>query len=285
MHSNNAATDFVKAGVIGFPIKHSLSPAIHMHWLNKYETAGSYEHIEIHPDDFDERISQFKAENLYSGFNVTLPFKERIMDYCDEIDDTARQIGAVNTIILKKGKMIGKNTDAFGFIENLNHSTADYNYTDMPVLVLGAGGAARAVIYGLRSAGAKKIYIANRTISKSQVLADDFSNDDCCCEVVEWDKRLEPAHNCGLVVNTTSLGMTSKSPLIFDVSVLPENACVYDIVYTPLYTDILNDAKNRNLKVVTGIGMLLHQARPAFQAWFDIMPDVDDDLIAKIMPS
>lgn len=283
MSERSAAKNFIKAGVVGYPVKHSLSPVIHTHWINKYDLEGSYEHIEIAPDDFDQVITKFKDEQIFDGFNVTLPYKQRIMDFCDELDDTARKIGAVNTVSFKGGRMTGKNTDAFGFTENLKSFILDFDFTKAPALVLGAGGAARAIVYGLRDSGVNEIYIANRTAEKSGILVNDFGNNDCKCHVVDWNDRLKFAGRCGLIVNTTSLGMTGKGALDFDVSGLADDTCVYDIVYAPLYTQILQDARARNLDIVTGIGMLLHQARPAFESWFGVMPDVDDALVSKVM--
>ncbi len=284
MSENTAAKNFIKAGVIGYPVKHSLSPVIHSHWIDKHGLEGSYEHIEIAPDDFDQVITKFKNEKSFDGFNVTLPYKQRIMDFCDELDKTAQHIGAVNTVSFKDGLMIGSNTDAFGFTENLKSFLPDFNFAKAPALVLGAGGAARAIVYGLRDSGVSEIYIANRTAEKSEILADDFGNAECKCHVAAWNERSNFAQRCGLIVNTTSLGMTGKPALDFDVDALADDACVYDIVYTPLYTQILQDAKARNLDIITGIGMLLHQARPAFKSWFGVMPDVDDALVSKIMP-
>lgn len=279
---NHVAPDPVKAGVIGYPIGHSLSPLIHGHWIDLYGLNGRYEPIQIDPKDFDQTILRIKSDRLYDGFNVTLPYKEAIMDYCDDIHKTAQKIGAVNTVSIKNGKMKGRNTDAFGFLANLKNFIPDFDFANAPALVLGAGGAARAIVYALCDKGTKTIYIANRTAEKAEHLASDFSDMGADIHVLSWDDRQTKNAEIGLVVNTTSLGMTGKNNLVFDVSDLSPGAGVYDIVYAPLYTDLLTQARNRNLRCVTGLGMLLHQARPAFEAWFGVLPDVENDLINKI---
>ncbi len=276
----------IKAGVVGYPVIQSLSPLIHGHWIAQYGLSGSYEHIEIIPDQFDRVIGHIIDENEYDGFNITAPYKQSIMTFCDVLEDTAKDIGAVNTVIINNGHVTGRNTDAFGFIANLKMQQPALELKGSKALILGAGGAARAVIYGLRDEGVSDIYITNRTSSKAAELATDFQNDSCNCHVVPWEERASFSATHGidiaLTVNTTSLGMLGKSPLEFDVGKLPDDSYVYDIVYAPLHTQILNDAVARDLKIVTGLGMLLHQARPAFEAWFGIMPDLDDALINKI---
>lgn len=262
-----------KAGVIGWPLKHTKSPLIHCYWLEKYGISGSYDANPIAPDDLKTGIQKL-IDAGYSGFNVTVPHKETIMTMMDILEDSAQKIGAVNTVVLHDGKRIGRNTDAFGFIENLRESAPEFTFKGT-ALVLGAGGAARAVVYALKQQG-MDVCIVNRTKDRADILAKDFGASSHA-----WSDIPSLLENAALVVNTTSLGMTGQPSL--EINLKPTKACICDIVYTPLETDLLKQAKALNLKTVTGIGMLLHQARPAFEAWFGIMPDVDAPLRAKVL--
>lgn len=269
----------MKAGVIGWPISHSKSPLIHGHWLDKYGLAGSYEAIAIAPENLKSEIARLKAEG-YAGFNVTVPHKQAIMPYLDYIRADAERIGAVNTVVINPdGKMEGRNTDAFGFIENLKEGAPDYDFTKAPAIVLGAGGAARAVVYALGKAGVPEIRILNRTLARAVELAKQFP----ACIAMDWEMLPEAMVRTELLVNTTSLGMKGQPPLEIDLTRLPKTALVHDIVYAPLETGLLRMARVRGNQTVTGIGMLLHQARPAFQAWFGVMPDVDEALRQKVL--
>jgi shikimate dehydrogenase len=208
----------------------------------------------------------------YSGFNVTVPHKQIIMDMLDRIDDNAQKIGAVNTVVIKDGVCEGRNTDAFGFIENLKEAVPRFKFKGT-ALVLGAGGAARAVVHALQQEGLRDIRIINRTLDRARDLGDAY----------EWSALPDLLRDAALIVNTTSLGMAGQPPLEIDLSPAPKTALVNDIVYTPLDTDLLKQAKSHGLQTVTGIGMLLHQARPAFQAWFGVLPSVDDELRQKVL--
>lgn len=282
---------FIKAGVIGYPVKHSKSPLLHEHWITRHQKQGAYDAIEVPPEKLENMVQDL-IDRGYAGFNITLPHKQTIMHLCTDIDDTARAVGAVNTVTIEDGRLYGRNTDVFGFLENIRAAHPDFAFTGIHALVLGAGGAARAVIYGLIDAGAKQITITNRTRAKADDIAASFADlaaqHDCRLSVLDWDDRdsgdagAAPAET-DLLVNTTSLGMTGKPSLSYDVNALPSSAMVCDIVYAPLYTDLLSDARARGLRITTGIGMLLHQARPAFAAWFGVMPDVDDLLEQKIL--
>jgi shikimate dehydrogenase len=269
----------IKAGVIGYPIKHSKSPIIHNHWIQQYGLKGEYSAIEIAPDKLKENVRRLVDEG-YAGFNVTIPHKQAILELCESVDDTASAIGAVNTVIIQKGSLHGTNTDAFGFIENVHRSSFGTDFTHHPAVVLGAGGAARAVVHALIEAGARQIIIANRTIDKSKDIAK--MNEDIV-RVEDWGQRDKILRDVGLLVNTTALGMIGKEPLEIDLSLLPKEAVVSDIVYTPLMTDILQQAQTRGNQIVTGIGMLLHQARPAFEKWFGVLPDVSEELEKKVL--
>ncbi len=269
-----------KTGVIGHPIAHSKSPLIHSYWFDSYNINGSYETIDIKAKNLKQDVLNL-VNSGYLGFNVTVPHKIAIMDLCDTITPLARNIGAVNTVSIKDGKLHGTNTDAFGFIENIKQSITrehwNWNFTDGAAVILGAGGAANAVVYALIEAGVPNIIITNRTRAKAEALKA-LSPDKIT--VIDWDDRNAAFTDANLIVNTTALGMNGKPPLDVDLSAAPDHALVTDIVYAPLYTDILNQAKARDLKTVTGIGMLLHQARPGFELWNGVMPEVTNELEA-----
>jgi shikimate dehydrogenase len=268
----------IKAAVIGHPIKHSKSPLIHNYWIEKYGLAGSYEAIDLSPENLESGLKRLIDEG-YTGFNFTVPHKQSMLKICDELDNSAKVVGAVNTALVRGGKIHGSNTDSFGFLANITQSEPNFEFDLGPAVVLGAGGAARAVISGLIGMRAPQIILINRTKEKAEALAQDmgFGTDDMI-RVVDWEGRAEALDHANLLVNTTSLGMEGQPPLGIDLSQLPSFALVNDIVYAPLYTDLLTAAKGRGNPVVTGIGMLLHQARPAFKEWFGLMPDIDEDL-------
>lgn len=271
--------NFIKAGVIGHPISHSKSPLIHGHWLETYGLHGSYEAIDIHPDNLNARLNELVNEG-YSGFNLTIPHKELVLEWCDEIEHTAKKIGAVNTIAIKAGRSVGMNTDAFGFIQNLKESAPDFDIQAGAAMILGAGGAARAALYGLLEAGCPEIIIANRTRQKAEALAEEFGSSTIA--VVDWARAHTAMHEIVLLSNTTALGMEGQPALNLDLGTLNPEAVVYDIVYTPLHTELLKRAQQRGNEIVTGIGMLLHQARPAFEAWFGVMPTIDEVLMGRV---
>ena len=290
-----------KAAVIGFPVKHSLSPRLHGFWLDKYKIAGEYTAIEIPPEGLSEFISTM-AENGYCGVNVTVPHKEKVMELLDDVEHLAQEVGAVNTIVVKDGKLIGRNTDVYGFKENIKLRITGTK----KAVVLGAGGAARAVIFALYNIGFKQIIITNRTKERAEELAQDFP----FLQTSDWQSRSAILQDADLLVNTTSLGMSScgtqsvsagsqqveQDPVqpnlqnlasqddkIIDLSLLPKTALVTDIVYNPLITPLLEQAKARGNPIVDGLGMLLHQAVPAFEAWFGETPVVDDELRQYIL--
>jgi len=264
----------IKAGVIGHPIAHSKSPIIHEYWMVQHGIEGSYERIDIAPDELQSRVRDLVAQG-YDGFNVTLPHKQSIMALCDEVDATAQAIGAVNTVRIEGGKLYGKNTDAFGFIENIKQSHPEYDLADKNALIIGAGGAARAVVYGLLQAGVRMITITNRTREKAEDLCA-FDTDKI--RTVAWEERDDNLQDIDMVINTSALGMAGKPSLEFDLSNLKRQALVCDIVYTPLMTDLLKAAEAQGHKIVTGVGMLIHQARPAFEAWSGVRPEADDEI-------
>lgn len=274
----------VVAGVIGYPIKHSRSPLMHNRWLAEHTIAGTYVPIEIAPDDLEARLAALADDGL-RGINVTIPHKQAIFALAQNpgngCDDAATKIGAVNTVIFQKtGGFLGINTDAKGFIANL--ATAAAPWKSGPALVLGAGGAARAVVYGLIEAGVKEIRIANRTASRAQALVRDLATPGHILVQVGWNTISTQMKEAALLVNTTSLGLEGGEPLDLDLSPLPASALVSDIVYAPLQTLLLKDAKARGLETVDGLGMLIHQARFAFEAWFGILPEASAGLRAAL---
>jgi shikimate dehydrogenase len=267
-----------RGAVIGCPVGHSLSPLIHNYWIEKYGLKGRFDAREIQPEQLKDGLARLVEEG-YTGFSVTIPHKQAVMDLCETIDETARCIGAVNCLAVgDDGAIDGLNTDWFGFVENIREAAPDFDFAALPALVLGAGGAARAIIYGLRRRGAAKILVANRTPGKAAPLAVDFG-----VEIVAWEDREEAAREVGLLVNTASAGMTGKPLLEFKAAALPKDALVCDIVYAPLQTALLRDAAARGNVTVEGLGMLLHQARPAFARWTGVMPDVTADLRGKLL--
>lgn len=267
----------ILTALIGYPVAHSKSPVIHNYWIKHYGLQGRYGAIEVPPDDLEKTVNRLVSEN-YAGFNLTLPHKQAIMDLCNTLDRSAEQIGAVNMVkISSDGVLHGFNTDAFGFVENIREHIPDYDFSSGPALILGAGGTAYAIVHGLKEAGVEQIYITNRTKEKATRLADRFA-----AKVIDWGSRNAAAKNAALLVNATSLGMTGQPPLDYNLEYLPADAVVCDIVYAPLKPDLLRDAEKRGNRTIPGIGMLLHQARPAFQTWYGTMPDVTDELRAMV---
>ena len=268
------------AGVMGWPVSHSLSPVLHGHWLNSLGIDGAYVPLPVAPENFAEALNAL-AKMGFRGVNVTVPHKEAALAAVDAADALARRIGAVNTVIVgDDGKLTGTNTDGFGFLENLKEGAPGWNATAGPAVVLGAGGAARAVIVALIDAGAPEIKLVNRTHARANRLAEDLGGP---VTVHDWDDRAGILAAANLLVNTTTLGMTGKSPLEISLDALPVDAVVNDIVYAPLETGLLAAARARGNPVVDGLGMLLHQARPGFEAWFGTAPQVTPDLRAHIL--
>lgn len=268
----------VRCGVIGHPIGHSKSPVIHNYWIQKYGCSGQYEAIDAKPEDLIQKIRTLFKDG-YAGFNITIPHKQAVMAICDDVDETARAIGAVNTLYQNEGRIIGTNTDAFGFIENVRQNTYGLDFIHHPCVVLGAGGAARAVVYALIEAGAKKIIVTNRTHEKALEICKMDKGIVCA---LSWEDRVEATSNAGFLVNTTALGMEGQPHLDISLRALPKSAVVCDIVYKPLETQLLKEAAARGNQCVTGIGMLLHQARPAFEKWFGILPQIDEALEKRV---
>jgi shikimate dehydrogenase len=271
-----------RACVIGWPVEHSRSPAIHTYWLKLHGIDGAYEKEAVRPEELRHFLDLLAAEG-YVGANVTLPHKEAALRAAESADEAALVIGAANTLWLDPdGTLHASNTDAYGFMTNLTEQAPQWNAGQRPAIVLGAGGAARAILYGLAEAGAEKILLANRTPGRAEALAKAFAP---LVEMVNWRDRNEALAGCGLLVNATSLGMTGQAPLDLDLARLPEDAVVADIVYSPLETKLLADARARGNTAVNGLGMLLHQAVPGFALWFGVRPEVTPELRAHVAAS
>ncbi|MBT3399249.1 MAG: shikimate dehydrogenase [Rhodospirillaceae bacterium] len=279
-------TGKLKAGVMGWPVAHSLSPALHGHWLARYGIAGRYDAIPVRPEDLQAALAGLHEQG-FRGVNLTVPHKEAALGFVDAIDDTARRIGAVNTIILgDDGSLSATNTDAYGLIENIRALAAAAlasRFNDRPAVILGAGGAARAAVVGLADAGVADIRIVNRTVARAEALAALADGSGASVSAQGWGAAAEVLADAGLLINTSTLGMAGQPPLELDLARLPSDAVVNDIVYAPLETDLLAAARARGNIVVDGLGMLLHQARAGVRAWFGVDPAVDEELRTAVL--
>jgi len=269
-----------KAGVTGYPIAQSRSPLIHGYWLKKHGIDGAYGKIELPPEDAEDFYKKLAGNGLV-GCNVTVPHKETAYAACAHLDDAAKAMGAANTLWLDEaGELCGANTDGLGFLGNLDQMAPGWDREPGPALVIGAGGAARAIVWALLERQFTPVHIFNRTVVKAEELCRHFGENTVAHAL---DKLPEHLDKAALVVNTTSLGMTGKAPLDLDLEGLPVGALVTDIVYSPLETDLLRKARAGGNPTVDGLGMLLHQAVPGFEKWFGIRPEVDDTLRQLIL--
>ena len=268
------------AGVMGSPIEHSRSPRLHGYWLQQYGIDGAYLPLPVSLDRLEPALRSLHVLG-FQGVNLTLPHKEAALSIIDEASERARRIGAANTITVgEDGHLHGDNTDGFGFIASLRAGAPDWRAIDGPAVLLGAGGAARAVAVALIDDGAPALRLVNRTRERAERLAEALRAiaPDRRIEVVAWDDRRQALEGGHLLVNTTSLGMSGQPPLDIALDALPATATVADIVYAPLETGLLAAARKRGNSVVDGLGMLLHQGRPGFKAWFGVDPEVTDKL-------
>ena len=272
----------IRAGVMGWPVEHSRSPLLHGFWLRQHKIDGAYELLPVRPETLEAALRGLAAQG-FAGCNLTVPHKQAALAIIDEVDASAARIGAVNTVIVRRdGALEGRNTDAFGFRENLRAAEPAWRASAGPAVVLGAGGAARAVVAALLDDGAPEIRLINRSPGHAAALAAALGGP---IAVIEWRDRAAALGNAALLVNTTSLGMTGQPPLDLALDALPQTAIVNDIVYAPLETPLLAAARRRGNPVVDGLGMLLHQARPAFAAWFGVTPEVTPALRQAVMAS
>lgn len=268
------------AGVMGWPVGHSRSPRLHGFWLERHGIDGAYIPLAVKPEHAAQAIRALPVLG-FAGCNVTVPHKEAALANIDEVDMLARRIGAVNTlVVLPDGTIRGMNTDAYGFLANLQQGAPGMRVNAGPAVVLGAGGAARAVVAALIDEGVPQVRVVNRNLARAEALAKAVGGP---VRVLPWESRATTLGDAALLVNTTTLGMTGQAPLDLPLDRLPLNAVVNDIVYVPLETDLLRRARERGNTAVDGIGMLLHQARPGFTAWFGVEPAVDEALRRAVL--
>ncbi len=268
------------AGLMGWPVHHSRSPRLHGYWLDHYGIDGTYVPLAVAPERLERALRGLHALG-FQGCNLTIPHKEAALSIVDEVTEAARRIGAVNTVVVgSDGRLTGDNTDGFGFMANLLAEDGSWRAADGPAVILGAGGAARAVAVALIEAGVVELRLLNRTMARAERLAIELREmvGGLAVTVVPWEERNDALSGTNLLVNTTSLGMEGQPPLVIDLGQLPAPALVTDIVYAPLETELLAAARARHHPVVDGLGMLLHQGRPGFSAWFGVDPTVTDEL-------
>jgi shikimate dehydrogenase len=267
------------AGVMGWPVAHSRSPVIHNHWIAEHGLRGAYVLLPVQPAQLEQALRALPVLGV-AGCNLTIPHKVDAMSIVDHVDTLGQRIGAVNTIVVNHdGSLSGRNTDAFGFIQSLHEVASPWTPAAGPACVVGAGGAARAVVVGLLDAGVEEIRLSNRSDGKATDMAREFGPK---VQAVLWSDRHDALNGAALLVNTTNQGMHGQPALDLRLDALPRNALVADIVYVPLETPLLAAAAARGNPTVNGLGMLLHQARPAFEAWFGVMPSVNPALLEKV---
>ncbi|MEY4645397.1 MAG: shikimate dehydrogenase [Hylemonella sp.] len=272
---------FVLAGVMGWPVAHTRSPAIHNHWIAQYGLKGAYVQLPVMPEQLEAAVRGLPALG-FAGCNVTVPHKVNIMRLVDELHPSAQRIGAINTIVVSPdGRLSGMNNDGVGYIQSLRDRDPAWRADRGPVLVLGAGGAARAIVASLLDEGAPEVRLANRTPERAQVLAQALG--DPRIQLVNWQDRNEAMAGVQLLVNTTTQGMHGQTELEVRLDALPAEAWVSDAIYIPLETPLLSAARQRGHVTVNGLGMLLNQARPAFHAWFGVMPEITPALLRDVM--
>lgn len=264
--------------VIGHPIAHSRSPLIHGEWLREHRLPGSYERIDVAPADLPAFVARLR-DGEFAGGNVTVPHKEAVMALVDEVSDAARSVGAVNTLWRENGRIIADNSDVGGFLAHLDATVPGWQGRVGTALVLGAGGAARGICYGLKGRGVSRILVVNRSPERAAELVTALGHP---LEAGDWAKRDQLVGEADLIINTTALGMQGKPPLEIDLAALRPGTIVDDIVYVPLKTALLAEAERRGGVPVDGLGMLLHQAVPGFARWFGVTPKVTPALRALI---
>ena len=267
------------AGVMGWPVGHSRSPLLHNFWLARLGIDGAYVPFAVRPESLEAALRALPALGL-AGVNLTVPHKEAAVALMDTLDASAKRIGAVNTVVVANGRLEGRNTDGYGFVENLRAGAKGWRGANGPAVVIGAGGAARAIVVALIDDGAPEIRIVNRTAARAEALAAEFGKPVIA---VKWEQRAAALDGAALLANATTLGMTGQPALDLPLDALPKAAVVTDAVYAPLETALLAAARARGNTCVDGLGMLLHQARPAFAAWFGRDPEVTPELRAHVL--
>jgi len=263
------------AGILGWPVSHSRSPRLHGFWLARHGVDGAYMPLPVRPERFPSAVRSL-VDLGFAGANVTIPHKEAAFAICDSVSDVARRAGSVNTLVFRDGRIEGTSTDGFGFLESVREAVPGWRVADGPAVILGAGGAVRAVAAALLDAGCPRLTLVNRTPARAEAIARDLGGP---VEIA----TAPPLADAALLVNGTSLGMAGEPALDIDLAPMPPGAVVADMVYVPLETRLLAAARGRGLRAVDGLGMLLHQARPGFEAWFGVAPRVDEALRAFLL--
>lgn len=270
---------FVLTGVMGWPVAHTRSPAIHNHWIAQYSLKGAYVQLPVQPQNLEAAIRGLPALG-FAGCNITVPHKVNAMQLMDTLHPAARRVAAINTVVVQAdGSLLGMNNDGYGYIQSLRDAQPDWRGDAGPALVVGAGGAARAIVVALLDEGAPEVRLCNRTQEKAQALRDAFGDR---VTVVPWADRNSAMAGVRLLVNTTTQGMHGQPALDVALDDLPAEALVSDAIYIPLETPLLAAARQRGHQTVNGLGMLLNQARPAFHAWFGVLPELTPGLIAAV---
>ena len=270
---------FVLAGVMGWPVAHTRSPAIHNHWIAQYSLKGAYVQLPVQPQNLEAAIRGLPALG-FAGCNITVPHKVNAMQLMDTLHPAARRVAAINTVVVQAdGSLLGMNNDGYGYIQSLRDAQPDWRGDAGPALVMGAGGAARAIVVALLDEGVPEVRLCNRTQEKAQALKDAFGDR---VTVVPWADRNSAMAGVRLLVNTTTQGMHGQPALDVALDDLPAEALVSDAIYIPLETPLLAAARQRGHQTVNGLGMLLNQARPAFQAWFGVQPELTPGLITAV---
>ena len=273
---------FLLAGVMGWPVMHSRSPMLHNYWFRRHDLAGTYVPLAIRPEGLAAALRALHALG-FAGCNLTIPHKQQAMAIVDEVDAVARSIGAISCVVVRRdGSLAGSNNDCYGFVHNMKEAQPGWRADAGPIVVLGAGGGSRAVCYGLAQEGAREIRLVNRTFARAQGIAGEFGGP---IRPLSWEQRHDVLEGAAMVVNATSQGMTGQPALDILLDKLPRTALAADIIYTPLETPFLAAARSRGNRTVNGLGMLLHQGRPAWKAWFGIEPEVTAELRALIEKS
>jgi shikimate dehydrogenase len=266
---------FLLAAVLGWPIMHSRSPLLHNYWFKQHGLAGTYVPLAIRPEALGAALRALHPLG-FSGCNLTIPHKQHAMTIVDEVDAVGKSIGALSCVIVRPdGSLGGTNNDCYGFVHNLKQAFADWRADSGPIAVIGAGGGSRAVCYGLAQEGAREIRLVNRTYARAMGIAEAFGGP---IKVYPWEERHAVLEGAAMVVNATSQGMAGQPALDLKLEKLPRHALAVDIIYTPLETPFLAAARSRGNRTLNGLGMLLHQGRPAWKAWFGIDVEVTPEL-------
>ncbi len=270
---------FLLAAVMGWPISQSRSPMLHNYWFEKHKLAGSYVPLAVEPAGLRAALRALPSL-LFSGCNLTIPHKQEAFKIVDEVDITAKKIGAISCVIVRPdGSLSGTNNDWYGFVHNILDFVPGWNASAGPAAVMGAGGGARAVVYGLLERGATEIRLCNRTHARAKTLAAELGGP---IKVFPWEERHDVIDGCAVLANATNQGMIGQNALDLRLDKLPKQAFVCDIIYNPRETPLIEAAKRRGHRTVTGLGMLLHQGIPAWKAWFGVAPEVTAELRARI---